>query len=512
MLKIAAPGWIFFSAFYLLFIFEFIERPDISRNKKIIFLVFLPPTIFYLLNISNQFLDCCDKTFYGYTGIWKKIIWVKLFYVYYIFNFLYGTFLLMKYTKQTKNSIKKRTSLILMNTMIFCFIVGTLTSVIMKETKNYVPIEANVFLIIFGFGIVYAMFKYQFLSITPYKATEFILNTINEGIVLLDNEGNIKNVNYIINKIFESNEKDIKENEQLKEIVYKRLEIIKYKSILNEEIEITTESNYKKIILLSANSLKENKENIGYLFIIRDITELKDTKIELERTIKKLKDSNKELERFAYIASHDLKEPLRMVSSYIELLAKRYKNKINDEANEFIHYAINCVERMNKIINTLLEYAKFAKDDINLEEVNAKEILDEVLGILKFKIEFMKADIKIVSDMPVIKVNKLEISRVFQNLIDNALKFNKGLPAIEIGCFKKEKEFVFFIKDNGIGIKKENHEKIFEIFQKVNYSKEYEGNGIGLATCKKIIEKHNGKIWIESEENKGSIFYFSIPA
>ncbi len=512
MLKIASPGWIFFSAFYLLFIFEFTEKPDISRNKKFIFLIFLLPALFYLFNIFNQFIDCCDETFYGYTGIWKNIIWVKLFYVYYIFSFLLGIFLLIKYTKETKNIIKKRTSFILMNTMIFCFIAGSLTSVIMKETKNYVPIEANIFLIVFAFGIVYAMFKYQFLSITPYKATESILNTIDEGIILLNNEGQVKNTNYIINKIFESNEENIKENEQLKQIIYDRLEILKYKSIINEEIEVTVSDNNKKVILLSANLLKENKENIGYLFIIREITELKDTKIELERTIKKLKDSNKELERFAYIASHDLKEPLRMVSSYIELLAKRFKNKIDDEANDFINYAVSGIERMNKLINNLLECAKFLRDEIEIENVNVKDVLDEVLQILKFKIEFMKANVKIVSDMPVIKVNRLEILRVFQNLIDNALKFNEGLPVIEIDAFKNEKEYVFFIKDNGIGIKKENKDKIFEIFQKLNYSRKYEGNGIGLATCKKIIEKYNGKIWVESEEDGGgSIFYFSIP-
>ena len=511
MLKIAAPGWIFFSAFYLLFIFEFIERQDISRNKKFIFLIFLPPVIFYLLNILNMFLFCCDETYFGYTGRWKNIIWVKLFYAYYSISFLFGICLLVNYLKNEKNKIKKRTAKILLTTMIFCFIVGTITSVVMKEIKSYIPIEANIFLIVFAGGIVYAMFKYQFLSITPYKATEPILNTISEGIILLDNDGKIKSTNYIVCQIFEvKKEEQLKSNEQLKKIIYDNIEVLKYKPILNKEIEITTE-NDNKTVLFSANALKDGNENIGYLILLRDITELKNTKVELNKTIEKLKESNMELERFAYIASHDLKEPLRMITSYAGLIEKRYKDKIDDDANEFIRYIIDGTLKMNQLINKLLEYSRFLKKENQSEEIDVKKFLDEVLENLKFKIETKKAIIKINFAVQYIKANRVELLRVLQNLLDNALKFNEDIPEIEISVNENAKEFIFCIKDNGIGIEKKYHEKIFELFQRLNLTEKYEGNGIGLATCKKIIEKHNGKIWVESEgKGSGSKFYFTI--
>lgn len=513
MLKIAAPGWIFFSAFYIVFIFEFVERKDISRNKIKLFLIFLPPLIFYIFDIFDQFIYCCDETFFGYTGRWKNIIWVKLFYLYYTVSFFWGIFLLIKHLKNEKNKIKKHTATILMSTMLFCFIVGTITSVIMKETRNYVPLEANVFLIVFAIGIVYAMYKYQFLSITPYKATESILNTINEGIILLDNLCNIKSINYVICNIFEcEDEENIKENQQLKKIIYDKMDIIKYKPILNEEMDVFTKNKNKKIILFSATTLKEDGKNIGYLILIRDITELKNTKIELYKTMERLKESNKELEHFAYIASHDLKEPLRIISSFAELLKKKYKDKIDNEANDFIDYIVQGTVRMNKLINNLLEYSKFLKNEIEMEKINVNDILKEVLNILKFKIENKRATIKFNSDLPEIKANRIEILRLFQNLIENALKFNNNLPVIEISSFKKDNQFVFCVKDNGIGIDKKFHEKIFNIFQKVNSSEKYDGSGIGLATCKKIVERHKGKIWVESEgEGKGSSFYFSIP-
>jgi len=512
ILKIAAPGWIFFSSFYLLFVFEITEKKKFLKNNFLIFSLFIPPIILYFFNLTNQFLDCCDKTYFGYTGIWKNIIWVKLFYVYYITYFITGTFLLIKFYINQNDTTKRKTTFTLLWTMIFCFVAGTITSVILKETKQYVPIEANVYLVIFAAGVFYTMVKYEFLSVTPNVAVDFIINTMNDGLILFDKKGNILSANYSAHKIFDCD--DEKEQDCISvipEFLIKKI-LSSQQPIVNEEVVITTIKDNKKTLLLSVSVLSYKKEVRGYVCILKDITDLKIAKNELEETIVKLVKSNKELEQFAYVASHDLKEPLRMVTSYVQLLQKRYTDKLDSDANDFINFAVEGAKRMYELIDGLLEYSRVITKEVEIEEVNIGEIIEEVLFMLKIKIEQKQAVIKKKGNFPKIKGNKIHISRLFQNLIDNSLKFCKEKPVIEVGVEKKDGGYLFYIRDNGIGIRKEFKERIFDIFQRINPREEYEGTGIGLSICKKIVEKYKGSIWVESEgEGKGSTFYFILP-
>jgi light-regulated signal transduction histidine kinase (bacteriophytochrome) len=204
-----------------------------------------------------------------------------------------------------------------------------------------------------------------------------------------------------------------------------------------------------------------------------------------------------------------LQEPLRMITSYVQLLAKRYKDKLDDDANDFIEYAVDGSNRMRILISSLLEYSRVNRMK-PFEKIDLNELLEDVLKNLKDQIYENNAIIKI-NTLPVISGDPVLISQLFQNLIANAIKFRRlTKPQIIISCKQENNEYLFSVKDNGIGIQKAYKEKIFIIFQRLHNKEKYPGTGIGLAICKKIVERHGGKIWLESELDKGSTFHFTI--
>jgi light-regulated signal transduction histidine kinase (bacteriophytochrome) len=225
----------------------------------------------------------------------------------------------------------------------------------------------------------------------------------------------------------------------------------------------------------------------------------------------KLTSSNKEMEQFAFIASHDMQEPLRTISNYIGLLQNQYKGKLDRDADRYLTSISGATVRMQSLIRDLLEYSKIGNDE-NKIAIDCNVLLNDVIDDLSESIKESKAVIHS-EQLPVINGHISGIKSLFQNLISNAVKFRKKDvdPIINISAELKENEWFFTIKDNGIGIDKKYYDKIFVIFQRLHTKTEYEGTGIGLAHVKKIIELHGGKIWFESEPRKGTIFYFTIP-
>ena len=220
--------------------------------------------------------------------------------------------------------------------------------------------------------------------------------------------------------------------------------------------------------------------------------------------------SNVELERFAYIASHDMQEPLRMITSFLQLFKKKYEDQIDETAEQYIHFAVDGAERMKKLIMDLLQYSRVGSNKEDFETIDTNNLLKEVVNVFLTHIDETKATIT-VEELPGIKANKTQLFQLFQNLIGNALKYHgEEPPVIHISGKEEENHFAFSVQDNGIGIKPIFFEKVFVLFQRLHHKNEYSGTGIGLAICKKIIEKHNGRIWVESEPGKGSCFYFTI--
>ena len=241
-----------------------------------------------------------------------------------------------------------------------------------------------------------------------------------------------------------------------------------------------------------------------------DISALKQADERLMSVLADLERSNKELEQFAYVASHDLQEPLRMISSYTQLLAQRYEGQLDEKAHKYISYAVDGAVRMQGLINDLLAYSRVNTRGKNFEPVDSHAALGAALRNLSVAIEENRA-IVINDDLPIVRADATQLSQVFQNLISNSIKFRGAdLPRINISARDVGHEWLFSVQDNGIGIEAKYVDKVFVIFQRLHTRKEYPGTGIGLAICKRIVERHGGRIWYESEPGKGATFYFTL--
>jgi light-regulated signal transduction histidine kinase (bacteriophytochrome) len=247
---------------------------------------------------------------------------------------------------------------------------------------------------------------------------------------------------------------------------------------------------------------------VGFL----DITERRRTEADLIRRTAELERSNAELEKFAYVASHDLQEPLRMVASYTQLLQQRYAGRLDSDADEFIAYAVDGATRMRTLINDLLSYSRVGTQGAEMVDANLGEVLSETLADLEATLQEVGAVVTH-DPLPTLRCDPTQIGQVFQNLISNAAKFRGSEPPlIHVGAQERGSEWVFSVRDNGIGIDPQYFDRIFVIFQRLESRSKYAGTGIGLAICKRVIGRHGGRIWVESTPGAGSTFFFTLKA
>lgn len=245
---------------------------------------------------------------------------------------------------------------------------------------------------------------------------------------------------------------------------------------------------------------------------VQDITELKLAEQKLNRLTVELKRSNIDLQQFAYAASHDLQAPLRNIEGFVKLFERRYRKKFDEKADEFIDFIIDGVKDMQALINNLLEYSQVETKGKQFKLVDSSLSVAHAIVDLESFIEETGAKISYDESLPKVVADKSQLRRLFQNLIGNALKFrSRRKPKVNISAQQEYNKWVFSVSDNGIGMDLENTECIFTVFQRLHGKSEYQGTGIGLALCKKIVERHGGRIWVESELGKGSTFYFTMP-
>jgi PAS domain S-box-containing protein len=252
---------------------------------------------------------------------------------------------------------------------------------------------------------------------------------------------------------------------------------------------------------------------VGVAKIVRDISDRKRAEEELKETVKALERTNHELQQFAYVASHDLQEPLRNVTRFMELFARKYQDHIDDLANTYIRFAMEGANRIHALVSDLLAYSELGVSVREFKPVSMDAVVEEAKDNLRRTIEESGA-LVLVEELPEIMGNRRQLVQLLQNLLSNALKFvRKGLsPVIRISASKSAEEWLFAMRDNGVGIEPQYFDKIFVIFQRLHARSEHPGTGIGLAICRKIIELHGGKIWVESQVGEGTTFYFTIPA
>lgn len=265
-------------------------------------------------------------------------------------------------------------------------------------------------------------------------------------------------------------------------------------------------------ISVSARPLKDDDGNVqGGVVVVRDMSKQKQAQEALAEKQRELERSNHDLEQFAYAASHDLQEPLRAVSGYCQLLARRFHGKLEPPADEYIHEAVSGARRMQDLIEGLLAYSRVSRMGNPLVLTDAQTALDQSLVNLRTAIEESKATITH-GPLPTVLADPMQLMLLLQNLIGNALKYRGSYPPeVHVSAREEENEWLFAVHDNGIGINPKYYERIFLIFQRLHTRNEYAGTGIGLAICKRIVERHGGRIWVESEPGQGSTFYFTLP-
>jgi light-regulated signal transduction histidine kinase (bacteriophytochrome) len=258
--------------------------------------------------------------------------------------------------------------------------------------------------------------------------------------------------------------------------------------------------------------LEVGGRRIGAVQIIRDITPRKEAEEAIRLTAERLRQSNQQLEQFAYVASHDLQEPLRVVVGYVQLLERRFGAAIDKEAKEFFGYIVDGVARMQQLITDLLNYSRIGTRGRPFEAINSGKALDRALTNLQRVIEETGATV-VRGDLPGIMGDESQLVQLFQNLIANGIKFHSDRePRIEVSASRNGdgEHWVFSVRDNGIGIEPQYWDQIFVIFQRLHTRQKYPGTGIGLAICKRIVDRHGGRIWVESEPGRGSTFHFTL--
>jgi PAS domain S-box-containing protein len=255
----------------------------------------------------------------------------------------------------------------------------------------------------------------------------------------------------------------------------------------------------------------ETEEGVVVIAAVRDVTEQRRAQERLAQQAEDFARSNAELEQFAYVASHDLQEPLRMVASYCQLLQRRYQGKLDGDADDFINFAVDGARRMQVLINDLLAYSRAGRREQTFVATDCALVLDDVIANLQAAI--MEHGAEITHDpLPTVRADRAHLLQILQNLVGNALKFSEHRPQVHVAATRQDDKWHFSVRDNGIGIAPEYRDRIFEIFKRLHGWGEYPGTGIGLAVCKKLVERHGGRIWVESTPGQGSTFHFTLPA
>ena len=249
---------------------------------------------------------------------------------------------------------------------------------------------------------------------------------------------------------------------------------------------------------------------VGVATIARDNSEQERIRLERDRATRELQRSNAELEQFAYVASHDLSEPLRMISGFVQLLAKRYEGQLDNEADEFIGFIVDGVKRMRLLIDDLLQYSRVGRSTLARETVDVADLVERVRVGLSEPMSDVGAQLT-AADLPTIEADPTQLRRVFQNLISNSLKFRgEEPPRIAVSAEREEAAWRFTVTDNGIGIDSHQSERIFNLFERLHDHQAYTGTGLGLAICRTVVERHGGQIWATSGERGGTSFVFTL--
>jgi signal transduction histidine kinase len=499
---------------WLFFVFQFSGREEIVNTRNII-LFSIVPTIFFLLVVTNPSHGLMwnnlrfdeDGIFLELKKSFGPLYWVFLLYA---FSHLFvGVYLTIQMLVHSMYVYKFQASTVLVASIIP--VVGVLLTVFDVGSfarMDIGPIATGISTWLMGWIVLRSR-----LIDTMRMARDTVLERMSHGVMVLYAKNEIVYLNAVAEELIGLKLEEVK-GTQLEahwsqwpggcESMGDHLEVTK---------EITQgEGEAKHTHELRMSPLLDWRGRfVGQVVLTKDITHRIQTEKVLREYADQLKRSNQELEQFAYIASHDLQEPLRAVACHTQLLARRYMDVLDEDAKEYIHFAVDGATRMQQLIEDLLEYSRVGTKGKFFTETNTTELLQRVLNSLQMTIEESNAKISY-NGMPTLQADTTQLGQLFQNLIGNAIKFQGDeTPEIEILTEKQADEWHFTVRDNGIGIEERYFDRIFQIFQRLHRPQDYPGTGMGLAICKRIVERHGGKIWVESSPGIGSEFHFTLP-
>lgn len=343
------------------------------------------------------------------------------------------------------------------------------------------------------------------------------IEAVPTGIVMADEQGEIVLVNAQIEKLF---------GYERSELLGKKVDVLLPARLLGDKCALRVASvcsgdsklygrrkDGREVPIEVASNELTTSEGRYVVSSIIDVSERRRTERALLDKGAELTRSNRELEQFAYAASHDLREPLRMVATYVTLLQREYGEQLDASAREYMRFAVEGATRLTRLVTDLLEYARIGPKTLTLAPVDCNAVLAQVVEGLRANIEHMQASIVAEEALPTVLGDHVLIHQVFQNLIENGIKFRSNAPpCVRIWAEPVDVEWHFHFADNGLGIEPRFHSRIFQLFQRLHTNDSYAGTGMGLALCKKVIERHGGRIWVESTLGQGSVFSFSLPA
>jgi PAS domain S-box-containing protein len=360
-----------------------------------------------------------------------------------------------------------------------------------------------------------------------YQLTKTIIDSMNDAVSLIDvRDFRILGVNSVFLKQYGYSDESEVTGRHCYEITHRRSDVCSppddqcplAETVRTGEHVAEDHVHYdrhgeKIYVEVSTSPIKDENGNVvQVVHVQRNITDRKRAEQEREQLLTDLERSNRELEHFASVASHDLQEPLRMVAGYVELLERKYRGRLDEKADKYIRFTVDGVRRMQKLIEGLLAYSRITTSGSGFAPVDVNRVVHDAMANLSAAIRENAAGIK-KGELPVVNGDETQLLQLFQNLIGNAIKFKKpgAAPEVHISSGKQGDSWLFSVTDNGIGIDNKFSDRIFEIFQRLHTREQYPGTGIGLAVCKKIVERHGGRIWVDSKPGQGTTFFFTIP-
>jgi PAS domain S-box-containing protein len=521
--------WFFVISCYFHFVLVFTERKKLLKNALTYVLLYAPALFFALVNLTTD-------TFIGerYRYDWggysayempQHPSWLHYVMVAWVIAMAAAGFALcLQYHIARKDRLVQKKSAIVLFSFTLPFLLTVVEEIlILAQVKIRIPIIDVVSIVWLNAWMGYAIWKYDLFKIDPVKAAENIIATMPDTLVLVDRNGAIAGVNRSLLAMLDVAEQDLVGQPVSRLFAMESTSVagggigerlLPGMEAENREAWLLTKDGRKIPVLLSVSAVRQRGINIGLVCVAKDITERKVAEELLLEANTRLQQSNRELQEFAHVASHDLQEPLRKIGIFGERLLETYRQAPEKEGRDHLEKIMDAAARMQRLINALLAYARVTVTSGAAERVDLAPVVREVLSDLEARIEEEAALVECGS-LPAVFADPTQLRQLFQNLIGNALKFHQpGIPPhvrIYARDGVREGAHTVVVEDEGIGIEAQYHDKIFGVFERLHGKDRYDGNGIGLAVCKKIMERTGGTIRVESQPGEGTKFIVSWP-